>query len=549
MPPPVSCSLLAAFAASFTLAPGAQAQVPNDDCSGAIPLSSGFHTVAHLGATDSGFPSNCVSNFGIDLWYSYTAPVDEIVYLTVTLPPSTCGVVDPNWVEVFDSDDCSLLTTLVCAEGPCVNGGAMARFFAAAGSTHLFHVGGLTNSPEWTIDIAPYGQDHVLGALPAGAGSTPFDTTGATLGLPELTCNAGAGADIWYLYTADCDGPVDIELCGSTFDTVLEVRDWPVYSTSYLCNDDACGLQSAGTLMAQEGEDYLIQIGGVGSATGTGTLVISPPDPAPNPTCATATPVGLGSTPFTNYCTPSPVPTGSFNCGIFFFARHGVWFRYTAPCSGVTTIDTCGSELSTFLAVHDAGPCGASPIIACAADTCGDQSDVSFMAVAGSDYLVHVAGRSNGAVFLGTGVLNIQVDEALGFPVCEGVANTTGLGARFTMSGCDIAADNAVLFKVDQLPTNSNGFFVNSRDVFTVLNPGGSVGNLCIASLSMGRHSGDVLNSGTSGEVEWAPNLSVLPWPGGAVPAAAGETWYWQYWYRDSGATSNFSSARGITFQ
>ena len=40
----------------------------------------------------------------------------------------------------------------------------------------------------------------------------------------------------------------------------------------------------------------------------------------------------------------------------------------------------------------------------------------------------------------------------------------------------------------------------------------------------------------------------VLPVPQGTV-IAAGETWNFQLWHRDLGATSNFSNALGLTWE
>lgn len=54
LPPSVFYPLLVVLATSFTLAPSAQPQVPNDDCSGAIPLTTGSDTITYAGATVRG---------------------------------------------------------------------------------------------------------------------------------------------------------------------------------------------------------------------------------------------------------------------------------------------------------------------------------------------------------------------------------------------------------------------------------------------------------------------------------------------------------------
>ncbi len=135
--------------------------------------------------------------------------------------------------------------------------------------------------------------------------------------------------------------------------------------------------------------------------------------------------------------------------------------------------------------------------------------------------------------------------------VCNGVLNSTGLGARLELTGSPTVADMDLTVSVDQLPLNSAGYVITSMDTFTVVNPGNSTGNLCIASSTIGRFAGNVLNSGATGTVSFSPDLTMFPLPVGTAPVLPGETRYFQYWYRDSLIgipTSNFSSAWGLTF-
>lgn len=130
--------------------------------------------------------------------------------------------------------------------------------------------------------------------------------------------------------------------------------------------------------------------------------------------------------------------------------------------------------------------------------------------------------------------------------------NSTGASARMQVAGCSNVADNALLLTVHYLPLASMGYFLNSPDAPLTISVPGSMGDLCIASFSIGRHSGTPLDSGTTGAVQLAIDLTNLPQPGGAVAVLGGEQWSFQYWYRDlgpSGATSNFSNARRVQFR
>jgi hypothetical protein len=108
------------------------------------------------------------------------------------------------------------------------------------------------------------------------------------------------------------------------------------------------------------------------------------------------------------------------------------------------------------------------------------------------------------------------------------------------------------MLTVHYLPQNSTGYFVNSPDApMTVVNAGGAVGNLCIASFSQGRHNMNMLNSGASGAVQLFQDLTNIPQPMGPTAIVGSEQWSFQYWYRDmspAGAISNFSNARTVHF-
>jgi hypothetical protein len=63
-------------------------------------------------------------------------------------------------------------------------------------------------------------------------------------------------------------------------------------------------------------------------------------------------------------CTQMATNDGDTTCGNS-NNRRDVWYRYTAPCAGVVTFDTLGSDFDTVLSVHTALPFTAGPTIAC----------------------------------------------------------------------------------------------------------------------------------------------------------------------------------------
>jgi hypothetical protein len=81
-----------------------------------------------------------------------------------------------------------------------------------------------------------------------------------------------------------------------------------------------------------------------------------------------------------------------------------VWFRWTAPADGQTTIETCGSDFDTLLAAYTGASVSALSPIAGNDDVCGFQSSISFAAEEGETYRIAVDGR-NGA----TGLFTLQL--------------------------------------------------------------------------------------------------------------------------------------------
>lgn len=163
-------------------------------------------------------------------------------------------------------------------------------------------------------------------------------------------------------------------------------------------------------------------------------------------------------------------------------------------------------------------------------------------------------------ILASTTTLNAEMEIACRVPativnvdVCgPNTSNSTGFPALMQVAGSSIVSENELMLTVHYLPQMSTGYFLNSPDApFTVMNAGGAVGDLCIASLNQGRHSANVLNSGTSGAVQLFIDLTAIPQPMGPTAIVGSEQWSFQYWYRDTnvgGAISNFSNARTVNF-
>lgn len=152
--------------------------------------------------------------------------------------------------------------------------------------------------------------------------------------------------------------------------------------------------------------------------------------------------------------------------------------------------------------------------------------------------------------------VSIEVVPAgsIGSDLCNpNEANSTGRPARLWLTGSDVAMTNDVMLYVADAPPSVFGLVVVSQEMIVVVNPGGSMGSLCIASFTMGRYNASSMMTSPTGQSSQALDLTVIPvQPGGTAMALAGETWNWQFWYRDviGGLnTSNWSNAVSVPFQ
>ena len=238
----------------------------------------------------------------------------------------------------------------------------------------------------------------------------------------EATFDGATGCmyspDIWYCYTATCDGEVTVSLNGSSYDTKLAVYDGcecPATVARMIdCNDDYFGLFSRSVFEATCGDQYLIQVGGYQNKTGTGKLTISCDGEAcsggSNDNCENATPINeVTNLAFDTTDATNDGPDGHIT-------GPNIWYCYTATCTGDVTISLCGSSYDTALCVYEGSDCeNLDPNPKYNDDECGTQSELPPIAVvAGDKFLIEIGGYENDK---GQGILNITCE---GEPVEEG---------------------------------------------------------------------------------------------------------------------------------
>ena len=119
-------------------------------------------------------------------------------------------------------------------------------------------------------------------------GFNAFTNIGATGGGTGDGCTGDTfGSDIWFSYTATCNGSVKISTCSFTgFDTKLAAYQGcgftqPLFfcnlSTLLDCDDDGCGVFAGGSTITFDvsiGQCYRIRVGGYNDAQGEGFLLV-----------------------------------------------------------------------------------------------------------------------------------------------------------------------------------------------------------------------------------------------------------------------------------
>ncbi|MCP3914216.1 MAG: hypothetical protein GY711_01535 [bacterium] len=166
---------------------------------------------------------------------------------------------------------------------------------------------------------------------------------------------------------------------------------------------------------------------------------------------------------------------------------------------------------------------------------------------------IRIASGGNGTLFYWD---NIVIEKGIplevGTSVCgPAVANSTGSPADIVATGSDVAADNSLTLTATNLPANEFGYFLASDGATPPgVTPPGSSGLFCLAlGPNLGRYAPLVQSSGADGCFSIDVDVSAVPigGPPFSVALMAGDTWYFQGWFRD-GASSNFTDVREVQF-
>lgn len=139
----------------------------------------------------------------------------------------------------------------------------------------------------------------------------------------------------------------------------------------------------------------------------------------------------------------------------------------------------------------------------------------------------------------------------IGMVICgPNTPNSTGASATICALGSANAIDNDLVLRCQDMPSNSFVFVLASMTQGMSM-PANSMGFLCLDG-DIGRGVGGLIgNTGMTGTFSFTANLAAMPQPMGSVPTLAGDTWFFQAWFRDSAGgvtTSNLTDAVSVQF-
>lgn len=269
-------------------------------------------------------------------------------------------------------------------------------------------------------DAVPPANDDCADAIvvPPAGGSQPFDTrlsTDSGPGLPA-SCDEGSGLgfvrDVWYAWTPAA-GVARVSTCdGAGFDTRLAAYA-SCAGALVACNDDGDGcaaFTSTMTFRSDGSTTFLVRLGGYDSA-GTGTVRFEVFDPPANDDCGGAEAIGADPVAFDTRVATDSAPGLPAVCdeGYGISMRQDLWYRWTAPCTGVATVSTCSSaSFDTRLAAYDG--C-AGTLVGCNDDFtgCGSlTSRMQFAVTGGTEYVLRVGAHTGS----GIGTLTVSCGDA-----------------------------------------------------------------------------------------------------------------------------------------
>jgi hypothetical protein len=380
------------------------------------------------------------------VWWTWTAPAAG----TVTI--DTVGSDFDTLLAVYSGAHFSLLARVAQDDESGGNRTSQVRFSTITGRAYAIAVDGFGGAiGNITLHLNFSGTPPEM-TNDAFANSTRLTTAGLSVAGRNVGATAEAGEpahagisashSVWWRWTAPDIGVLRVNTIGSDFDTVLAVyTGGAVNQLTPLASDDEGGGLNTSALVVNvtRGTTYQIAVDGYQGASGNIVLSFQFMDGRGTPlnddfanrqTLSGPSVTANGANSSATRQTGEPAHAGQP-------PKASVWWSWTAPVSGLVTVDTAGSSFDTLLAVYVGSNVGSLVGLASNDDVDGLlTSRVSFPASAGTVYQLAVDGfeGANGNIVLHLNTLS-------GTPANDLVANAAVLvGAQPSAVGANVNA-------------------------------------------------------------------------------------------------------------
>jgi len=455
----------------------------NDDCSGAISLTSGTACV-NTGGTLVGATYSTISSIGCgvasrnDVWYSFVA-VSASTTITLSSAPA-----NPQ-IQLF-SGTCASLTSIACgttslaATGLTVGNTYYVRVYTDPNVSGTFNI---------CVTHAPPANDNCAGAISLSSYNSCTNTAGtlnlatATGGLPAGCQPVGTHYDVWFSFIAAATSET-ITISG--LGTNINNPRIQLYSgTCAGLTSLTCGTTTLTNGALTIGTTYYVRVANLGTdPSGTGTtasfnicvthtgLANDLCAGAVSLTSATTCNTTAGTTVAATYTAASGLP------GCSGLANNDVWYSFVAqtPSPTITTSATSNRVRSQLFS----GTCGT---LSCIMDgsTSGTTATINATGLTvGTTYYVRIYTSNNGTTF----TFNICVTDPTPVAVVDyskSYINVTKISTGGSVEPGDILEIRATFVvrsgTVDSVAfydtlSNNSGFTFLSGNISTQTNEG-----------------------------------------------------------------------------
>ena len=377
-------------------------RVENDNFQNSNSISGLLSTVngTNTGATSEPGEPASVSETGENnsVWWSWDAPSSGQVAV------DTFGSNFDTVLAAYTGNSVSNLTEIASNDNSTFNPPqSQIVFDAVEGTTYHFVVDGASDETGEIVlnlsqEVTDVENDNFSNSIPltgSTANVTAFNFE-ATIEVGEPFHAGSRGSSVWWNWTAPTSGLVTIGTNGSDFNTVLGIYTGDsVSDLTEVASDDDSGeeLQSLVTFEAFEGTNYKIAVDGFLGEQGNivldlvqQTTLIANDNFADSATLTGTSDSATASN--VNAFKEADEPNHAGNSG-----GSSIWWNWTAPSSGLVSIDTFGSSFDTLLAAYTGSTLSELTEVASNDDSgFSFQSEILFEAEAGTNYQIAVDG-------------------------------------------------------------------------------------------------------------------------------------------------------------